>query len=187
MEIPSKNLTELNSVAISAYALEHFGERKKRQHDCDDDSHRGGHRDMVSPFWINKGRRRGPYSQQVTSKHTGFRLNTQPALYDLGSATCPLYSSPRYSRIHHNSNCMFKSSACILLKTLSNLWELQGFELEQLSPPSSHLQEEWFEVTELPRQSQISPHYPGSRDLTACPVPLSKPLCLTSLTFLKST
>lgn len=61
---------ELNSVALNAYSLEHLGERKRRQHDCDNDSHRGGHKDMVSPSWINKERRGGLFSQQVTSRHT---------------------------------------------------------------------------------------------------------------------
>lgn len=59
----------------------------------------------------------GP-SASRSPQDTRFRVNTKPALHDLGSATCPLYFSPRYPRIHHNSNCMFKSSACILVKTL---------------------------------------------------------------------
>lgn len=46
-------------------------------------------------------------------------------------------------------------------------------EFEQLFPPPSHLQEEWFEVTEFPGQSQPSPCYPGSRDILLLALRLS--------------
>lgn len=82
---------------------------------------------MVSPFWI-KSRRGGPFSQQITSRHTHISGWTPSRHWVIWALPLALSAClPKYSTIRHNSNCMFKSSAHMCFLRLSNFWEWWGF------------------------------------------------------------